>query len=118
MTRQFKIWHLLVLTAIVAVSVYFAVPQETFPFETVGYGSRANWRFEETLGDAEGPFKSVGVFSLNPNVSPRRAIRYQTDSGVEKFIVPAYLDGFELLVESYENPKRNSLVLLYKRVLN
>ena len=118
MTRQFKIWHLLVLTAIVAVSVYFAVPQETFPFETVGCGSRANWRLEETLGDAEGPFKSVGVFSFNPSVSPRRAIRYQTDSGVEKFIVPAYLDGFELLVESYENPKRNSLVLLYKRVLN
>ena len=121
MKQQFTITNLLLLSVIVAFAVYWFLPPETFPFTNVTDAANASRNHNHLelrmiLGDEEGPFKKLdaGVV-LNRGDAPSRKIRYQMAGSTVVYVVPESFNDVELTVKSFENPKRNSLVLLYAR---
>lgn len=113
---QFKIWHLIVFTALtsVAVSMYVNSIPDPFPYATfddVKSTSSRGSRLLELVGDRDGPFRRRGASDVGYDCSTfKSAVRYSIDGVEKKYLIPAKYDTEYVIATFYENPDGDSLV--------
>lgn len=87
----------------------------TFPYASAAklpaLHNKAEWERVETLGNTDGPFRGLGGHELNAGALRKRVFYTQGGAQVERD-----LDIKEdILLERYDNPQGDSLVVVYKR---
>ena len=117
---RFKLSHLFYLVAISAVVVAFCVNRWTirYPIENIDSTRRVNqhpqWKFEQSIGDHEGPFRSTGSNYCYGNVEC--TFTYSNNGSIKKLVIPPNTyGGQDFIVHFFENRKKNHLLQIYKR---
>lgn len=128
MKLRFALWHLVVLTLVVAIAIAVArhTTVESYPYTTAETVSRLNvtiapgFELIESIGDLEGPYKSGMNYhegvpadkTVPPNA--RMRVNYRVGGIAKVYEVPND-DKTTTIVSIFENAKGNHLLLIYEK---
>ncbi|MBL8873062.1 MAG: hypothetical protein JNK90_25005 [Planctomycetaceae bacterium] len=124
MRAKLRIWHLLLVTLIVALCASFWTKRETYPFASKSDAAKTNShgaKLVALVGDQEGPYRFTGGYAESMPVdksapsSSRQWINYKIDGQAKIYVIPTG-DAFSSHVNVFENPKGNHLLVVFERL--
>lgn len=117
---KLRIWHLLLFACIAALLLRVMFKRDSFPCATLSDATKVNSIFGElafVVGDENGPYRLVSSYAELPvdRSAPTRSpqwINYQDDGTPKKFQICTD-DDFSAIINVFENPEGNHLIVVF-----